>query len=143
MEKLCHIPVEGKGCIWLECHHCCHYRCCHHYHYAIAVTIVVTVTVIIAVLIVIGMVEWVLVCVVKLSLVGVEEGGMGENALAGPPTSWVPPGISPSPNPSSSKNTAHIPLERGGAGPGGYHVSALAGGVGNQVHILQKKVGAH
>ena len=76
------------------------------------------------------MVEWVLVCVVKLLLVGVE-GGMGENALARPPTSWVPPGISPSPNPSLSKNATHIPLERGGAGPGGFHVSVLAGGVGN------------
>jgi len=40
-------------------------------------------------------------------------------ALAGPPTSWVPPRISHSPIPPSSvKKTTHIPLERGGAGAG-------------------------
>jgi len=35
------------------------------------------------------------------------------HALAGPPTSWVPPGISPSPNPSLSKNGPPTSLWRG------------------------------
>jgi hypothetical protein len=41
------------------------------------------------------------------------------DALDGPPTCWVPPCVSPSPIPPSSKYVpAHIPLERGGAGCG-------------------------
>ena len=35
------------------------------------------------------------------------------DVLAGPPTSWVPPGVSPSLNPSSSKNKPPTSLWRG------------------------------
>ena len=35
------------------------------------------------------------------------------DVLAGPPTSWVPPGVSPSLNPSSSKNEPPTSLWRG------------------------------
>jgi len=39
------------------------------------------------------------------SIVGVGRGEMdkGQNAQAGPPTSWVPPGVYPSQNPASSE----------------------------------------
>jgi hypothetical protein len=41
------------------------------------------------------------------------------DTLSRPPTYWVPPHISSSPIPSSRENeSAHIPLERGGAGAG-------------------------
>jgi len=41
------------------------------------------------------------------------------DAPVGPPTSWVPPCVPPSISPQSSQmETAHIPLERGGAGVG-------------------------
>ena len=37
------------------------------------------------------------------------------DVLTGPPTSWVPPGVYPSPNPASNELEPPIPLERGGA----------------------------
>jgi hypothetical protein len=68
------------------------------------------------------------------------------DALDGPPTSWVPPCISPSLIPllivtssSSEHEPAHIPL----AGVARILVCVLAGGVGNRAHIPQTRGGAH
>jgi hypothetical protein len=65
--------------------------------------------------------------------VAVEERGMEENEprrdiLAGPPASWVPPGVSPPQILRRARTSrAHIPLERGGADASGLRACLLGG----------------
>jgi len=59
----------------------------------------------------------VIISIVNATLARSKRGGGKNDALHGPPTSWVPPCVCPSIIPPSSELIpAHIPLERGGAG---------------------------
>jgi len=60
--------------------------------------------------------------------------GSFHDALAGPPTSWVPSGVSPPQTPPSSENEPPTSLWKGRSGYG-WDPRSVAGGVGDWAHI--------